>query len=173
MTLRWSLADLEEMARVHVAYEVSRLALWSQVSVPETMYSSTRLAPVLAELVGQATLESALIHLRNVADFIVADRPTANQRWRESDIVADDYFDAGWPGKPSHILGEDPESHRTTDTEINRRLAHISIHRLDRAELGAFEWQFVLTRVPVVLEGFNQFRTDLGSIHADRARWFE
>ena len=58
------------------------------------MYSSVRLAPVLAELVGQATLESALIHLRNVADFIVADRPTANQRSRESDIVADDYFDA-------------------------------------------------------------------------------
>jgi hypothetical protein len=170
MPLRLSPTILKPMAEVHVLYEVNRLSLWSAGALSEGRFAGSD-AGVVADLVGQATLESALLHLRNVADFLVCSRPTA--RSRETDLVADDYFDHGWERRPDHLFGEDVLDHRAVMRELHRRLAHLSTHRVEgQAPASGFAWTDVIGDVHGVLSAFKDFVGDLRLVHPERASWF-
>jgi hypothetical protein len=165
MSLRLPVATLEAMA-LHVHYEVDRLAFWSCNNIQEHHLRQEALSwpvPWVRNLVGQTTLEAALIHLRVVSDFLMNKRPT-NPKW-ETDVVADDYFDDGWSDRPDYIVGASRDEHHKIIEELNRRLMHLSYQRID-----AFEWGQELSYVPAVMEAVTAF---IGDLPAGRRQWFE
>jgi hypothetical protein len=164
---RHDLDVLVAMATEHVTYEVTRLMLWTFISVPpESINAPTPQHAVgLSNILRQATLESSLVHLRNVAEFLVSPRSTA----RPTDLIADDYFDEASTGRPGHVFGTSDAEHRTTMTEIHRRVAHLSVQRVG---LAPFDWTSVLEQVPTIVVHFSAFLRDLRDAHPERVHWF-
>jgi hypothetical protein len=119
-------------------------------------------------LVGQATLESALIHLRNVAEFIVSRRPVVSDV-RKDDVVADHYFVDGWRGRPHWVIGNTAREHGKAMMNIHRRAMHLTTERLG----GTFQWWEVLGSVENVFAAFRSFVSDLAVVHPTRAAWFD
>jgi hypothetical protein len=74
----------------------------------------------VAEFVRQATLESGLLHLRNVAEFLV--NPVPTRRDRLTDLTASDYFDDGWSRRPEFLLGGSKDRHDFVNSQLDRRL---------------------------------------------------
>jgi hypothetical protein len=170
-----TIEELRPMAETHIFYEVERLALWSSMSLGPSAFAGPRPhAERIAIEVGKATLESALLHLRNVVEFLMSPRPTKELNW--STVVAGDYFDNGWTTAPSRLLGPTAEAHRETMKEIHRRLAHLSTQRLtsnDPKGRPIFVWSSVVKRVPAVLACFDRFTRELEAAHPERVPWFD
>jgi hypothetical protein len=81
MPIRIPVDTLRAMALEHVYYEVDRLTLWSILRLCPEAFNVDEIsvdadADTVANVVGQATLGSALLHLRNTADFLLRPRPT-------------------------------------------------------------------------------------------------
>lgn len=56
----------------------------------------------------QACFEGAVLHLRNLVEFLEKARPTSPSF--ASDLVADHYFDDGWMARPDELLLYDASS---------------------------------------------------------------
>jgi hypothetical protein len=161
------------MAHEHVTYEIDRLSHWSEVIVERSMFAveDESYLDVIFDYVRQATLENALLHLRCVVEFLTAPRPTEakKDRFRQLDVVADDYFDAGWADRPPFLLGEDEKAHYQTLNEIHRRLAHITGQRLT----FPYSWTPVLLQVRQVLTEYKRLVRDLRVAHTEHAKAFD
>jgi hypothetical protein len=157
---------LRACARVDVAYEMEQFVLW-------TLYRPPAHPNKLVDLrLRQACFESAVLHLRNIVDFLRNARPV--KRAFLSDLVADHYFDAGWATRPQPFLlySADVESDEGVRGNVNRHLAHITTTRQKlRVSSAAFEWDEI--DPTLVLEGFRRFLADLGRAHPDRVSWFD
>jgi hypothetical protein len=154
--------DLRDMVQ-HVCYEVGLLHFWTgpgigiPIGVPNQL-TSKRLDNAIVECAG--------VHLRNVADFLT----TSSAKRRKTDLVADDYFDDGWPNRSDFVLGANKDEHQKVKAEIDQRLAHISTHRLT----DDFDWRDTRRLyAPLVLQRFTNFRADLRVVHPARAQWFD
>jgi hypothetical protein len=149
----------------HVNYEISRMHLWSTTPVP---IAALNFEPEIVEqvhgLINQALVETALLHMRVINEFLTHKRPTTLKYVQ--DIVADDYFDAGWKGRPQNLLSKEL-------IHLDKRLAHVSIFRLEdeTADLG-FQWDQVFDRAPAIFESFRTFVEDLATVHPERGEWF-
>jgi hypothetical protein len=145
----------------HVLYEVDLLYFWTGPGLRTDVRATSQ---DTRTRVINAIAECALIHLRNVSDFLIGDLPCQYPK----DFVAADYFDEPWPGRPGFVLGRSEGEHRKTQRELNRRLAHISTHRL-----RDFKWEPLITKyAPMAVDGFRAFLADLRLAHPDRAQWF-
>lgn len=159
-------AVLEACVR-DVHYEVERYCTWATQTVP---YSNAITEMLLAE----ATFESAVLHLRNLVDFLANPRPKVGSQV-ETDLVADHYFDTGWTGRPRPFLLFDDTSTDRNDyvrRNVQRHLVHLTTARhAARVSQQRFTWEW--NRV-LVLDGFERFVNDLRTAgHVDRARWFD
>lgn len=167
MPLRRDLAELEEMV-FHVAYE--HRGLWWFLTVDVPLGTTDEWGQVMAALMQQARLEAGLIHLRVVADFLLSKR---DDRRYPLGLVADDYFDDGWPKRPNVVIGKNPQEQRVILDDLHARLAHLSLRRLDKTTVHkGFEWATVMGLAPKVLVTFNRFVTELAAVHPGRAKWF-
>ena len=167
--LRFDEIQLEAMAREHVAYEINGLSLWSATGIPVQFFAvaDESYRQATADAVAQATAESGLIHLRCIAAFLMNEQPRPNSaNWL--DLVADDYFDDKWKGRPTHLFGTDEKQHRAHLAEIHRRLAHLTLQRLN----FEFTWTEITSQVPHVLHVFRAFVRELLDTHPERGEWF-
>jgi hypothetical protein len=164
--LRHTVAELEEMVH-HVAYE--HRGLWAFLHVDITLSATDSHGALKAELMQQARLEAGLIHLRVLTDFLKAKRDTKYPLG----LVADDYFDDGWPKRPNVIIGNDTNEQGEILDDLHARLAHLSLRRLDDTTVTrGFSWASVLELAPKVLQRFTRFVEDLSAAHPERAKWF-
>ena len=138
----------------------TRLTFWSQGQVAETAFVDVRARAALSAAVNEATLECALLHLRNVVDFLL-NLPPTNPGF-QTDVVADDYFDTSWSGRPVFLLGDDAEAHKGLMKDLHRRLAHLSTQRLQKqTPTGGFDWTEVFTNSPPSASGVRAVRDRL------------
>ena len=164
---------LRNMAEEHVFYELCRVVEFLRFGnvVPLKDGIDKEVRRRLLDWAASAILESALIHVRNISDFLTRERPT--HRANRTDLVADHYFDEGWTGRPTFIFGTCKAEHDAVLTEINRRVAHISTQRSSVETDGAFAWNnYVREQVPGALPAFRAFLNDLGQQHRARLHWF-
>lgn len=167
---------LKHMAKIHVPYELQRVVqfwVWGNdvalapepdASEEETMYRTG--------WVQAAILESALVHLRNVSDFLTKCRPT-NKKF-ETDLVADHYFANGWRKRPDFIIGGGKKKHKDLLDEINWRVDHLTTQRYSIKDEGDFKWnEYVKKQFPVILPAFRLFLYDLMECEPERALWFD
>ena len=149
-----------------MAYEVEQFVVWSLKRPPVHPDEDIDLR------LRQACFEVAILHRRNLVDFLVNDRPTT--RAFASDLVADHYFDRGWSSKPDPFLlydTRDENKNAAVRQNVNRHLAHITTFRQElRASGRPFEWDEIDPEL--VLAGFLRFLRDLASKHPDRVEWF-
>jgi len=166
MALRHDLPELEEMTH-HVAYE--HRGLWWFLTVDVPLGSSNERGRLLAALMQQARLEAGLIHLRVLADFLLSSR---DERYPLG-LVADDYFDDGWPKRPNVVIGKDTNEQKEILDDLHARLAHLSLRRLDKTTVHkGFEWATVMALAPRTLRTFARFVSELKGVHPERATWF-
>jgi hypothetical protein len=164
---------LEHMADDHVFYELHRTLEFAHHGnvLPIGGNVPPEVRADLADWSQSAILESSLIHLRNVSDFLTKTRPT--QKHAETDLVADHYFVNGWHGRPDFIFGTDKSAHDAVLKEIHRRVAHLTVQRHTVPWSGAIEWQpYVTQQFPVLLRAFAAFLADLIKQEPGRAAWF-
>ena len=116
--LRHAIGDLQAMAEEHVNYEVSMAFVLAR---PWRVYEDL--------LIGVAVLESYLLHVRNVHEFLTTPRRPAFP----FDVVGADYFDRPWKGS----CLEPAEKQ-----QIDRRLAaHLTLQRLQSNQAGGrYNW---------------------------------
>jgi hypothetical protein len=143
--------DLKEMAEVHVAYELTRMALWARAATPDA-------------LVNQAILEAYLVHVRNVNEFLVRRSAKAYP----DAVVAEDYFASEWSLDIELLTPAQLN-------DIHRRIAHLSNQRLARLTPGGqLDWagNGLLDRwARLVIKGFGRFVADLRITDIERASW--
>jgi hypothetical protein len=104
-------------------------------------------------LIGNALLESALIHLRALDDFFYRE-PNKDTK---DDVFAVDYA-GGWTLIP--LLTKDERA------DINKRLAHITTRRTREPR----KWE--LSSMSKARDVYDRFREDLTTTWPVRARWF-
>jgi hypothetical protein len=171
MALRHDPEALERMV-LHVRYEFDRMLLWFSTVVTDAEARPEH--PDLITLLNQATFESSLLHLRNVIDCVARPRDPR----LPSNLVADDYFDDKWADRPAALLSPvgDQEEHQRELNQLHRRVAHLSVQRLEGEPPTAaerFEWGDYLGRaVPSAVAGYESFLGDLGREHPERRQWF-
>ena len=164
------------MALGHVTYELERVVFFVENGnyVPVSFQPQTPqpIRDAVEGWVQQCILESALVHLRNVAEFLVNQRPT--RKATRTDIVADHYFQVGWEKRPNYVLGHNRREHDRLVKQIHRRVAHLSSQRLSVQRSGPFDWlPYVQTQFPPALAAFRCFLDDLEKTHPRRCHWFE
>src|SRR5437762_1252126 len=119
-------------------------------------------------LLREAVLESYLIHVRGLNEFLLKGRD--GRGTRVDDVVAEDYFDGRWSTVVPLLIQPELD-------DIHRRIAHLSTHRLARNTPGTrFNWagQDPLDRwARTIHGGLKSFIDDLRNAHPDRATWFE
>lgn len=109
---KWSSKTLQEMAE-DVSYEMSQLAL-STVLIESRRYP-TQGGTDEQRAIGNALLESALVHARSLDEFLGKEK-----RGQDDDVIARDYLPE-W--EPKHAL-------KPAEREsVNKRLAHITTER--------------------------------------------
>jgi hypothetical protein len=150
---RHSDAVLEKMATTHVWYEVKMM-----------VHTARRGTPAGDDVLGFTVLESYLLHVRNLAEYLTKTNP------RKTDLVASDYFDQPWGGV---TLPADFDI-----TAIHRRLAHLTTERLATNVPGqGYSWAGPTgdrARLAIqIRRAFGHFRGDLASAHPHRAAWFD
>jgi len=113
--------ELTAWARYHLRHEVVQLAAMAvTLSVDNLVLTPQR----SATWVGNALLESFLLHARTVADFLRNHHDNPKDR-RADDVLAVDYLPS-W--QPRDALSRDDRR------GINKQLAHLSIKRLPGSE---------------------------------------
>jgi hypothetical protein len=143
------------MAEEHITYEIERLVLCLPIQ--------SQVATVAHPIITQSLLEAFLVHLRSLADFVVA---PGRQR-HELDVAAEDYFGGNWPQQPRALFGRDEDEHRRCMDELHRRLAHISVQR---AETADFVWNHAVQEwLPALEDALRQF---IRGLPAERRSWF-
>ena len=148
-------AQLEALAE-HVGYELRMAA------VLERHPHHPQDLPV-----GNALLESYLIHCRNLYEFLVAATPR-----KSSDVIAADYFDEPARRTPAVF----PNWFEVT--AIHRRVAHLTTERLEGNSPDGFSWAVTALGDRArwgreTVRAFGQFVGDLRLAHPDRAAWFD
>ena len=161
------LHTLRGCAEIDVDYEVDQYCLWATTAPPDLSdeHDSLRLR--------QATFEAAVLHHRNLAEFLHGARPKQDEH-RRTNIVADHYFDAGWQSKPAPMRLRSTKSGSSDGSlrhSIDVHLAHITSERhTRRVSDGPFDWGAVDSTL--VLKVFLKFVDDLRMLHPDRGEWF-
>ena len=129
---------------------------------PGARFNPTEGGPAAHPLAQISTLESLLIHIRHMDEFL------GFTDGREDDVRALDYFDGeGWTPEP--VLQADER------VEINKRINHITTRRLigsnptgDDNSYSWGRWDIALRTRKV----FGRFVGDLKVLYPDRAEWF-
>jgi hypothetical protein len=159
-------STLESSARIDVAYELEQYVLWSLTRPPR------HANPDIDLRLRQACFEVAVLHLRNLVDFLTKERPVPGPF--STDLVADHYFDDGWASKPDRLWlysDESDDENARVRRNVNRHLAHITTSRHELRVSGQpFEWDEI--NPALVLEAFLRFVDDLDATHPSRAGWF-
>lgn len=151
-------AQLSRMSE-HVAYEFARLMMPMYIKVPPTSEKAW---------LEECVLESALVHVRNLSDFLTDERPQNPKH--QDDVVADDYFDHHWANRPNYIFGNDTAGHRRFMGEINKRMAHVTLQRIGTRP---FEWRALSRELHLIRESFESFLSDLKNSHPKRRKRFD
>ena len=153
--------DESQLSRMveHVSYEFARLVMPMYVPVP-----AVNEKPWLE----QCVLESALVHVRNLSDFLTDERPRHPKR--QDDVVADDYFDNHWSNRPSFIFGTDRDGHDKFVAEINKRMAHVTLQRIG---IRPFRWTTLTREFHLIRTSFETFLIDLKNAHPKRRQRFD
>src|SRR5438309_1691410 len=125
MTSKHIDAVLQLMAEEHITYEIERLV--------NVLPIQAQVAAFVHPIITQSLLEAFLVHLRSLADFVVAPRKPRHHM----DVAAEDYYDGAWEEQPDAIFGAGVEEHQKCMDELHRRLAHISVQR---ASTNDFVW---------------------------------
>jgi hypothetical protein len=101
--------DLQHMAEVHILYEVKHLCYFGRFLILPVAIAHPvpTVAREMAGWIHDSQLEAGLIHLRNVAQFIVGKPPTTP---KHDDVVAAHYRPQ-WMKKPEHVFGVDRKEH--------------------------------------------------------------
>lgn len=152
---RFTDADLESLAH-HVAYELRMVAVLEEhPHRPEDL-------PV-----GNALLESYLIHCRNLHEFLVA-----TSARHPTDVIAADYFDEPERHSPAVF------PHWFEISAIHRRVAHLTVERLEGNSPNGFNWGVKALGGRArwgreTVRAFGQFLGDLRTVHPNRAVWFD
>jgi len=136
-----TLAELQLLAS-DVGYELKMLAAVAPMGAPDELTA-----------LGNALLEDALLHIRNVDSFLGAVDVA------DDDVSAMHYLDS-W--SPVHFLT------RGERDDINKRLMHLS---RQRSRLST-----VWVRPPIAaraLAAFDEFYRRLVDVHPSRAEWFD
>ncbi len=155
MAPRHSEETLRVMAEQHITYEIERLVLCLPVQ--------SQVSLVAHPIITQSLLEAFLVHLRSLADFVVAPRRPRHAK----DVAAEDYYDGDWPQQPRFLFGNDVEEHQTCMDELHRRLAHISVQRADSVD---FVWRHAVQEwLPALLAALGQF---IAGLPPQRRAWF-
>ena len=161
-------AQLEEIARQHIIYEVQNLALWLvPIALPDlgVVPISPNVAVDLKKWIDQNGLEATLVHLRCMHEFLTS-KPAANDH--STDVFAAHYFAGDWT-PPTVVLGRTKDEQSGIVANINQRLQHISTGRLS----DGFIWGEAMKHVPTVLRAFRAFVDDLAKDgDGSRALWF-
>ena len=110
--------------------------------------------PGPSQIFRNLALEAALLHARNLADFL------HNGGGHPDDIKAARYFDRG-DGSSTDALAE----HRI---RLNKRLTHASYKRASTAQ----QWNVKAIHAAIV-EAWSEFVRRLATAHPERAFWFE
>ena len=145
---------------LHVDYEVAKIIAFAELG---NRWVSDFVSAPWAKLASESMLEAALVHVRNVVEFLrrVDDH-------KEFDVVANDYFPGGWNGRASRVF-PDEQLH-----SIHRRVVHLTSERLSVDSEGNFEWaNFIVDAIPRALTDVRLFLADLAaSSESTRVEWF-
>ena len=143
----------------HVAYEFARFMMPMHIGVPAVREKAW---------LEQCVLESALVHVRNLSDFLMGERPR-NPKFQD-DVVADDFFDDHWRNRPAFIFGSDQDGHEKFMAEINKRMAHLTLQRIGSRP---FKWTMLSRDFHILRSSFETFLIDLASAHPKRRQRFD
>jgi hypothetical protein len=157
----------------HVQYEHSHLWIPYAHPLPAWIATGNVDRDALTNgLLAQWRLESTLTHLRVMIGFLTGTRNTNYPLG----LVADDFFDVGWPNRPQFVIGKGPSQQKDILDDLNGRLAHLSLRRLqDATPVSGFSWAHVIELMSPakrIFVEFDRFRDDLAAAHPDRGRWF-
>jgi hypothetical protein len=142
--------SMSEMAE-HVAYEGFMLSGTTQL-IEQDFPPSDRVKPTVREVIRNALLESSLVHVRVLDDFLRMKAPN-----QPDDVVAVQFLPS-W--EPRSCLIPDERDY------VNKRLMHLTTVR----GTGPAPWQLDKSR-----EVFRNFRTFLQALDASdpaKAEWF-
>lgn len=162
------LDDLKAIAE-HVEYERAGVILPLAVPIQPRLPGDEHDA-LHRHVFDQVRLESTLIHIRNLIDFLTG-KPDDKY---PLGVVANDFFDDGWPSPaPNVVIGKDTNEQSGIYRALNGRLAHLTLMRLDsETKASSFNWQEVVLACPKLLRSYDSFIEKLRVPHPDRAQWF-
>jgi hypothetical protein len=170
--------DVLEHMTEHVHYELHRVmefVLGGNVLPGIGAGEMPEIRQELMDWSQSSILESALIHLRNVSDFLTKGWPTTDRKMNATDLVAEHYFPDGhvWV-RPDCIFGGGRARHVELIQEIHRRVAHLSTQRFTVKGQGAFEWEkYVRAQFPLLPKAFSAFLANLRASPDPRPiQWF-
>jgi hypothetical protein len=117
----------------HVFYEIEQLLQASWMRTDDAC-------------VGNALLESILVHVRTLCDFYESSRRSTrrsqgNQRVEQDDVLVTDF---GFAAQKMSIPPDDRE-------RLNKDLAHLTYSRLERRALGSKWWNYKLVVDPILV----------------------
>lgn len=145
---------LEPFAARHLPYELMQLV---GTAGALTLRSSISAPIEIGEHVKNALLDSFLMHLRALDDFLGARRGTAKTRTR--DVLAVDFLPT-W--EPSRVLD------KPVRNAVDAQLAHLSVHRVPGPD---HPWYY-LDLAHSVVEAFEAFVLDVEEAEKDHDhRW--
>lgn len=106
-----------------------------------------------SQVVRNLSLEGALLHARNLADFLRTDRVTGD------DIHADHFFEQSHVTVPDVLDGE--------RQRLNKRLAHPSYKRSSVQRTWHIDQLY-----SAITKAWSEFRLHVTTAHPERAEWF-
>lgn len=143
-TTRKTRQQLDDMIP-HVRYEALRLA---EFIIIGNKWCATLPDP-LARFTAESILESGLVHVRCVFEFL-----TSNPQSKQ--ICARDYIEQ-WDWRATPTLNREVG-------HVHSRLAHLGLVRSDVSTHGAFSWtEWLTAEAPPLLQKFREFTVHLGA----------
>ncbi len=140
--------ELKETAEGHIVYEVDMLGKCASV-----------LSRRPDQLTQNMALESFLVHVRNLRDFLYGEST------KPDDVVAGDFFPG--PGQWEVIRPPMPKVLEVNHERLNRALAHVSYSRLKyKGPAKAWPSQQIASKQIAVVRAF------LRHLPQDRSAWF-
>jgi hypothetical protein len=135
----------------HVAYEAFMLAGTTQL-IEKNFPPPSRVKAPMRDVVRNALLESSLIHIRVLDDFLSRYAPA-----RTDDVVAGDFL-SSW--EPRTCLTQDERDY------LNKRLMHLTTVRAE----GPAPWQ--LGKARELMNNFREFLQALEAHDPAKTEWF-